>query len=100
MGFSPSADIGDHHAVFQPAHGTAPDIAGQGIANPTAMLVCTAMMLDWLAARGAGTGYADAATELEGVVDAAFAAGLRTPDIGRRDGTAAVTRAVLERIKA
>ena len=35
MGFSPSADIGDDHAVFQPAHGTAPDIAGQGIANPT-----------------------------------------------------------------
>ncbi len=99
MGFSPSADIGDDHAVFQPAHGTAPDIAGQGIANPTAMLLSAAMMLDWLASRGAGAGFADAATELEGAVDAAFAAGLRTPDIGGRDGTAAVTRAVLEGIK-
>ncbi|MCO6419738.1 isocitrate/isopropylmalate dehydrogenase family protein [Siccirubricoccus sp. KC 17139] len=100
MGFSPSADIGDEHAVFQPAHGTAPDIAGQGIANPTAMLLSAAMMLDWLAARGAGQGYGDAALELEGAVDAAFAAGLRTADIGGRDGTAAVAQAVAERIGA
>ena len=98
MGFSPSADIGDTHAVFQPAHGTAPDIAGKGIANPTATLLSAAMMLDWLAARGAGQGYADAATELEGAVDAAFGAGLRTADIGGGDGTAAVARAVADHI--
>ena len=61
----PRADIGDDHAVFQPAHGTAPDIAGKGIANPTATLLSAAMMLDWLAARGAGQGFADAAAELE-----------------------------------
>ena len=48
MGMAASADIGDEHAVFQPAHGTAPDIAGQGIANPVAMILSTAMMLDWL----------------------------------------------------
>jgi len=100
MGFSPSADIGDEHAVFQPAHGTAPDIAGQGIANPTGMLLSAAMMLDWLAARGAGQGFADAATELEAAVDAAFANGLRTPDIGGHDGTAAAVRAVIARIGA
>ena len=82
MGFSPSADIGDEHAVFQPAHGTAPDIAGKGLANPTAMLLSAAMMLDWLASRGAGQNYADAARELERAVDKAFGAGLRTPDIG------------------
>ncbi len=57
-------------------------------------------MLDRLASRGAGPGFADAATELEDAVDAAFAAGLRAPDISGRDGTAAVTRSVLERIKA
>ena len=100
MGFSPSADIGDEHAVFQPAHGTAPDIAGKGIANPTATLLSAAMMLDWLAARGAGQGFADAAAELEGAVDAAFAEGLRTADIGGRDGTVAVARAVTARIGA
>ncbi|SDB45327.1 isocitrate/isopropylmalate dehydrogenase family protein [Belnapia rosea] len=94
MGFSPSADIGDEHAVFQPAHGTAPDIAGQGIANPAAMLLSASMMLDWLASRGAGQGFADAAAELDTAVDAAFAGGLRTTDIGGGDGTAAVVRAV------
>ena len=96
MGFSPSADIGDNHAVFQPAHGTAPDIAGQGIANPTAMLLSAAMMLDWLASRGAGQAHADAAVELEAAVDKAFAGGLRTADIGGRDNTAAVVKAVRE----
>jgi 3-isopropylmalate dehydrogenase len=96
MGFSPSADIGDNHAVFQPAHGTAPDIAGQGIANPTAMLLSAAMMLDWLASRGAGQAHADAAVELEAAVDKAFAGGLRTADIGGRDNTAAVVKAVKE----
>ena len=49
MGMAPSADIGDKHAVFQPCHGTAPDIMGQGMANPTAMILSAAMMLDWLA---------------------------------------------------
>jgi 3-isopropylmalate dehydrogenase len=98
MGFSPSADIGDEHAVFQPAHGTAPDIAGKGIANPTATLLSAAMMLDWLASRGAGQGFADAAAELEMAVDGAFADGLRTADIGGADGTAAVAKAVLGRL--
>ncbi len=45
---APSADIGDRHAVFQPSHGTAPDIAGQGIANPVATILSGAMMLEWL----------------------------------------------------
>ena len=48
MGMAPSADIGDKHAVFQPAHGSAPDIAGKGIANPVAMILSVAMMLEWL----------------------------------------------------
>lgn len=98
MGFAPSADIGDGHAVFQPSHGTAPDIAGRGIANPTAMLLSAAMMLDWLGGRGAGPGWSEAAAELEAAVDAVFAAGLRTPDIGGRAGTAEVARAVTERL--
>ncbi len=51
LGMAPSADIGDRHAVFQPAHGTAPDIAGQGIANPIAAILSAAMMLDWLGRR-------------------------------------------------
>ena len=49
MGVAPSADLGDHHAVFQPCHGTAPDLAGQGIANPVATLLSCGMLLDHLA---------------------------------------------------
>ncbi|QPH53179.1 isocitrate/isopropylmalate dehydrogenase family protein [Pontivivens ytuae] len=48
LGLAPSADIGDENAVFQPCHGTAPDIAGKGLANPHAMILSAAMMLDWL----------------------------------------------------
>ena len=98
MGFAPSADIGDHHAVFQPIHGTAPDIAGTGKANPTATLLSAAMMLDWLAEQGAGDAWAEAAGELTRAIDAAFAAGLRTPEIGGTAGTADVIRAVREAI--
>ena len=58
MGMAPSADIGERYAVFQPSHGSAPDIAGQGIANPVATILSAAMMLDWLATpatrRGSG----------------------------------------------
>lgn len=48
MGMAPSADIGENYAVFQPAHGSAPDIAGRGIANPVATILSVAMMLEWL----------------------------------------------------
>ncbi len=51
LGLAPSADIGADHAVFQPCHGSAPDIAGQGVANPIAMILSAAMMLDWLGTR-------------------------------------------------
>lgn len=48
MGLAPSGDLGESHAVFQPAHGSAPDIAGKGLANPVATILSVAMMLDWL----------------------------------------------------
>ncbi len=48
LGLAPSGDIGDEHAVFQPCHGSAPDIAGRGVANPMAMILSAAMMADWL----------------------------------------------------
>jgi len=97
MGYAPSADVGDTHAVFQPSHGTGPDIAGKGVANPTAMILSAALMLDWLGARGAGQAWSDAATELEGAVDAAFANGLRTAEFGGV-GTLDAARAIAERI--
>jgi 3-isopropylmalate dehydrogenase len=95
MGMAPSADIGDTHAVFQPCHGTAPDIMGKGIANPTAMILSAALMLDWLADRHGHDGAAAAARRIERAVDAAFAQGIRPCDLGGSDGTAALAGAVL-----
>ena len=101
MGMAPSADIGDNHAVFQPAHGTAPDIAGKGIANPTAMLLSVVMMLDWLAARHADEGLTAAARTLERAIQQPFARGeLLTAEFGGSDGTEAVTRKVIAELVA
>lgn len=99
MGFAPSADIGDGHALFQPSHGSAPDIAGRGIANPTAMILSTAMMLDWLGERHRSEACVAAGREIEAAVDAAFSSGaVRTADIGGASRTADVARAVVERL--
>ena len=102
MGMAPSADIGDAHAVFQPAHGSAPDIAGRGVANPTAMFLSAAMLLDWLGDRHHIESYGRAGMLISTAVEAAFAAGdLRTPENGGTAGTAEVTGRVthaLERV--
>ena len=95
LGMAPSADIGDTHAVFQPCHGTAPDIMGQGKANPTAMLLSVAMMLDWLGEKHDHPVASEAAARIETAVDQAFANGLRPHEFGGSDGTAAVGRAVI-----
>src|ERR1700733_6336753 len=89
MGMAPSADIGDTHAVFQPCHGTAPDIMGQGIANPTAMILSTALMLDWPAEKHNHPAAPLAALRIERAVDKAFADGLKPCEFGGPDGTAA-----------
>ena len=75
MGMAPSADIGDKYAVFQPCHGTAPDIMGQGKANPTGMILSAAMMLDWLADKHGLEGAAEAGERIERAVDQAYAGG-------------------------
>jgi 3-isopropylmalate dehydrogenase len=95
MGMAPSADIGDRQAVFQPCHGTAPDIMGQGKANPTAMILSTAMMLDWLADKHDHGPAAQAAQRIERAVDRAFLSGVKPMEFGGTDGTAAVAKAVL-----
>jgi 3-isopropylmalate dehydrogenase len=95
MGMAPSADIGNEHGLFQPCHGSAPDIAGMGKANPTATILSAAMMLDWLAARTGVEALAQDALRLERAVDAVFASGKVKPsEFGGRDGTAAIAAAV------
>jgi 3-isopropylmalate dehydrogenase len=96
LGIAPSADIGDTHAVFQPCHGTAPDIMGQGKANPTAMFLSAAMMLDWLADKNDHAPAAEAALRIERAVDQAYAQGIKPMEYGGGDGTAAISGAVLK----
>ena len=99
MGMAPSADIGDRYALFQPAHGTAPDIAGKGIANPSAMILSVAMMLDWLAHRHSDAALAEGARAIESALQLAFSSGaVRPRDFGGASGTADITRAVIERL--
>ena len=101
MGMAPSADIGDDHAVFQPCHGTAPDIAGRGIANPTAMFLSAAMMLEWLGDRYEVAASHVAAAALDRAVHAAFAAGdLVGFENGGTAGTAAIAAAVQTQLGA
>ena len=101
MGMAPSADLGDRHVLFQPAHGTAPDIAGRGLANPTAMLLSAAMMLDWLGERHGAPRCVEAARLLEAAVDRVFAERrVLTPEFGGKDGTAAVAKAVIAAVEA
>lgn len=99
MGLAPSGDIGDRHALFQPCHGTAPDIVGTGKANPTAMLLSAAMMLEWLGEQRGESRFNTAATLLDESVRAVFTGGrIRPFEFGGRDGTQAITAAVLDRL--
>ena len=95
LGLAPSADIGHDHAVFQPCHGSAPDIAGQGVANPMAMILSAAMMLDWLGGRHDRPDMAADGARLRDAVDAVIAAGTtRSRDLGGTAGTVQVATAV------
>ncbi len=99
MGFAPSADIGDENAVFQPCHGSAPDIAGQLKANPTAMFLSGAMMLDWLGSTKGSEGCRQAAALIEQAVNAAFADGGLIPyELGGNAGTKEISEAVIANI--
>jgi 3-isopropylmalate dehydrogenase len=100
MGMAPSADIGDRHGVFQPCHGTAPDIVGQGLANPTAMVLSAAMMLDWLGDRHGLVACCHAALELTRAVERAFADGTLLPiEAGGTDGTATITARIRQELQ-
>lgn len=95
MGMAPSGDIGDRHAVFQPAHGTAPDIAGKGIANPIAAILSAGMMLDWLGRRHQHAGLVAAACRVERAVAEVLGEGKTAPV---DQGGAATTRELGEAI--
>ncbi|PDT46628.1 3-isopropylmalate dehydrogenase [Sinorhizobium fredii] len=101
MGMAPSADIGENHGLFQPAHGTAPDIAGKGYANPGAMFLSAAMMLDWLAVRHGEEKLADAARVIEGAVEHTLSTKLAVPmEYGGSANLSDMTRSVISSLAA
>jgi homoisocitrate dehydrogenase len=99
LGLAVSANIGGSHALFEPVHGAAPDIAGRGVANPLAAIGCAALLLEHLGGRPAKGRPAEACAAWAGGVRAAvqqvLAEGPRTPDLGGGARTEEVTRAVI-----
>jgi 3-isopropylmalate dehydrogenase len=91
LGLLPSANVGTENALFEPVHGSAPDIAGQGIANPAATILSGALMLDHLGHEGAGDTVRTAVTDV-------LSDGPRTPDLGGDASTVDVTDAIVERL--
>lgn len=112
LGLAASANIGDRQALFEPVHGSAPDIAGQGVANPLAAIGAAALLLDYLggsqhmhgtaAARAPGASLQNRCREwaerIRSAMQATQAAGICTPDLGGAARTAEVTDAVLTAI--
>lgn len=92
MGLAPSASLNPgRHALYEPVHGSAPDIAGRGVANPMAAILSVAMLLE-------DAGAAEAAARIEAAVDAALRAGVRTTDVGGSASTGEVGRWIAARV--
>jgi len=92
LGLVPSANIGDHHALFEPVHGSAPDIAGKNSANPIAALRSAGMLLAYC-------GDAKGLDRIEVAIQAVLAEGIRTRDLGGLTGTREFGDAVLRRLR-
>ena len=93
IGLAAGANIGDEHGIFEPVHGSAPDIAGNGIANPTSLILAAAMMFDWLGER-------EAAKLLETAIEEVLAEGkVLTPDLGGKAKTMEFAEKVAEAVR-
>ncbi|WP_319538539.1 isocitrate/isopropylmalate dehydrogenase family protein [uncultured Methanospirillum sp.] len=91
LGMLPSANIGKDHALFEPVHGSAPDIAGKGIANPIAAIRCISLLLKYAQER-------ENAKMVEAAIQKVLADGVKTPDLGGKAGTKEVGEAVIREI--
>ncbi|AZH25847.1 isocitrate/isopropylmalate dehydrogenase family protein [Haloplanus aerogenes] len=91
LGLLPSANVGSERGIFEPVHGCAPDIAGEGVANPAATIFSAAMLLDFL-------DYDDEAAAVRTAVETTLAEGPRTPDLGGNATTDEVADAVVDRL--
>ena len=101
LGLGPSAEIGERFALFQPSHGSAPEIAGLNVANPLATILSAVMMLDWLGERNRDADLTMAARRIESAVAETLRAGeVLTPDLGGKATTTQVGDAILKFIES
>ena len=92
LGLAPSGNIGDENGLFEPVHGSAPDIAGKNIANPCSMILSTAMMLDYI-------GEKETALKINEAVETVVAKGkILTPDLGGKSKTMEMTQAIVKEV--
>ncbi|KUO87304.1 MAG: 3-isopropylmalate dehydrogenase [Caldivirga sp. CIS_19] len=99
IGLAPSANMGDSKAMFEPVHGAAFDIAGKGIANPTATILCASWMLKWWGSRVGDGKYTTAGNAIEKAVLDTLSSGAKlTPDLGGNATTAEFADEVIKRI--
>jgi isocitrate dehydrogenase (NAD+) len=98
LGVAPGANIGDHDAVFEAVHGSAPDIAGQNLANPMSLLMSATMMLDYLGDTRSDPRATAAGARIQQAYDAALSAGQKTRDLGGELGTREFAEAVIARL--
>ena len=92
LGLAPSGNIGDHNGLFEPVHGSAPDIAGKNIANPCSIILSASMMLDYL-------GEWEISNDIKNAVEKVIAdCRIRTPDLGGDSSTMEVTKAIVREL--
>ncbi|HYA32656.1 MAG TPA: isocitrate/isopropylmalate family dehydrogenase [Candidatus Bathyarchaeia archaeon] len=92
LGLCPSANIGPHFAIFEPVHGSAPHIAGRGIANPIGAILSTRMLLEW-------AGEWEKASLLDASVKQTIGKGIMTRDVGGSSSTAEVAREIIRNLR-
>lgn len=100
LGLAPSADVSEERGIFQPCHGTAPDIAGSGVANPIATILSAAMMLEWLSDKHGDDDAMSASVAIREAVAEVLAQGPLTRDLGGQATTEEVTGAVVAALTA
>jgi 3-isopropylmalate dehydrogenase len=98
LGLGGSLNAGQDHAMGQAAHGSAPDIAGQDIANPFSLVLSAAMLLRWHSQKTGLHAFANAASAIEKAIEQCVAQGLSTRDVGGRLGTHATGNAVIAQL--
>ncbi len=98
LGVVPGANLGEHAAIFEAVHGSAPDIAGKGIANPLAITMSAVMMLNYIAETHSDTALAATATRIRDAYNRALVDGCKTRDLGGSLGTREFASAVIERL--